>query len=132
MLCVGFFVLMILRPPRATRTDTLFPYTTLFRSVADGDATAAAIATLLEGGPVQVVVNNAGIHDDAPMAGMSAAQWKRVIDVSLQIGRAHVLTPVTNAHLVCRLLLEKKNKNNKQIFNSTPLIRPSQHYLSII
>src|SRR3546814_20972824 len=28
----GFFVLMIRRPPRSTRTDTLFPYTTLFRS----------------------------------------------------------------------------------------------------
>src|SRR3546814_10385920 len=28
-----------------------------------------------------------------------------------QIGRAHVRTPVTNAHLVCRLLLENKNKN---------------------
>src|SRR3546814_7036455 len=31
----------------------------------------------------------------------------------LQIGRAHVWTPVTNAHLVCRLLLEKKNKNRQ-------------------
>src|SRR3546814_8438163 len=31
-----------------------------------------------------------------------------------QIGRAHVCTPVTNAHLVCRLLLEKKKKNNHQ------------------
>src|SRR3546814_19411709 len=29
-----FFFLMIRRPPRSTRTDTLFPYTTLFRSVA--------------------------------------------------------------------------------------------------
>src|SRR3546814_10287671 len=29
------FFLMILRPPRSTRTDTLFPYTTLFRSWAD-------------------------------------------------------------------------------------------------
>src|SRR3546814_9358373 len=29
-----FFFLMILRPPRSTRTDTLFPYTTLFRSPA--------------------------------------------------------------------------------------------------
>src|SRR3546814_20217936 len=28
-----FFVLMILRPPRSTRTYTLFPYTTLFRSL---------------------------------------------------------------------------------------------------
>src|SRR3546814_14169504 len=31
-LCVLFFFLMIRRPPRSTRTDTLFPYTTLFRS----------------------------------------------------------------------------------------------------
>jgi len=51
--------------------------------VADADAASAAMAQLLETGPVQVVVNNAGIHDDAPMAGMSAAQWTRVIDVSL-------------------------------------------------
>src|SRR3546814_20310454 len=31
-MCSFFFFLMILRPPRSTRTDTLFPYTTLFRS----------------------------------------------------------------------------------------------------
>src|SRR3546814_20010622 len=31
LLCI-FFFLMIRRPPRSTRTDTLFPYTTLFRS----------------------------------------------------------------------------------------------------
>src|SRR3546814_5284133 len=36
----GFFVLMIRRTPRSTRTDTLFPYTTLFR---------AREATVLEG-----------------------------------------------------------------------------------
>src|SRR3546814_2168419 len=33
-----FFFLMIRRPPRSTRTDTLFPYTTLFRSGARLDA----------------------------------------------------------------------------------------------
>src|SRR3546814_7266273 len=32
----SFFFLMIRRPPRSTRTDTLFPYTTLFRSAALG------------------------------------------------------------------------------------------------
>src|SRR3546814_14323290 len=32
LFCVHFFFLMIRRPPRSTRTDTLFPYTTLFRS----------------------------------------------------------------------------------------------------
>src|SRR3546814_9097563 len=33
MCYIIFFFLMIRRPPRSTRTDTLFPYTTLFRSV---------------------------------------------------------------------------------------------------
>ena len=61
--------------------------------VADGAATRAAIEGLLEAGPIQVVVNNAGIHDDAPMAGMSEAQWKRVIDVSLH-GFFHVTQPL--------------------------------------
>jgi 3-oxoacyl-[acyl-carrier protein] reductase len=44
---------------------------------------AAALERLLAGGPVQIVVNNAGIHADAPMAGMSGEQWRRVVDVSL-------------------------------------------------
>src|SRR3546814_9849445 len=35
---------MILRPPRSTRTDTLFPYTTLFRSVADCGAEPAGLS----------------------------------------------------------------------------------------
>ena len=61
--------------------------------VADGDAARAAVETLLAGGPLQVVVNNAGIHDDAPMAGMSEAQWTRVVDVSLH-GFFHVTQPL--------------------------------------
>ena len=51
--------------------------------ITDADATNAALAALLEAGPIQVVVNNAGIHDDAVFPGMTAAQWHRVIDVSL-------------------------------------------------
>lgn len=61
--------------------------------VADGDATRAALTTLLDAGPIQIVVNNAGIHDDAPMAGMSEDTWKRVIDVSLH-GFFHVTQPL--------------------------------------
>ncbi len=61
--------------------------------VADGEATRAAVEALLAAGPVQVVVNNAGIHDDAPMAGMTEAQWKRVVDVSLH-GFFHVTQPL--------------------------------------
>jgi 3-oxoacyl-[acyl-carrier protein] reductase len=51
--------------------------------VTDAAATQAALETLLEEGPIQVIVNNAGIHDDAVMAGMTHAQWQSVIDVSL-------------------------------------------------
>jgi 3-oxoacyl-[acyl-carrier protein] reductase len=51
--------------------------------LTDDDACAAATARLLEAGPVQVIVNNAGIHDDAVFPGMRAEQWHRVIDVSL-------------------------------------------------
>ena len=61
--------------------------------VADGDATGAAIEALLADGPIQAVVNNAGIHDDAPLAGMREAQWKRVVDVSLH-GFFHVTQPL--------------------------------------
>lgn len=42
-----------------------------------------ALEKILLDGPVQVLVNNAGIYDDAPMAGMKPDQWARVIDVSL-------------------------------------------------
>ena len=61
--------------------------------VADAEATGVAIEALLADGPIQVLVNNAGIHDDAPMAGMSGAQWKRVVDVSLH-GFFHVTQPL--------------------------------------
>ena len=61
--------------------------------VSDGDATRAALEALLADAPIQVLVNNAGIHDDAPLAGMSATQWKRVIDVSLH-GFFHVTQPL--------------------------------------
>jgi 3-oxoacyl-[acyl-carrier protein] reductase len=46
-------------------------------------ACAEACAGMLAGGTVQVIVNNAGIHDDAVFPGMRAEQWHRVIDVSL-------------------------------------------------
>lgn len=51
--------------------------------VTDAQATIAALEALLESGPIQVLVNNAGIHDDAAFPGMKRAQWQRVIDVSL-------------------------------------------------
>ena len=58
------------------------------RSIAfdltDAHGTRAAVEALGEAGAIQVLVNNAGIHDDAPFPGMTAAQWTRVLDVSLR------------------------------------------------
>lgn len=51
--------------------------------VADAGQTVEAIQTVLEAGAIQILVNNAGIHDDAVLPGMSAQQWHKVIDVSL-------------------------------------------------
>jgi len=51
--------------------------------VRDPAACSREIDRLLEGGALQVLVHNAGITADAPMAGMSAEQWSSVIDVSL-------------------------------------------------
>jgi 3-oxoacyl-[acyl-carrier protein] reductase len=62
--------------------------------VTDAQASAGALCDLLQGGPIQILVNNAGIHDDAVFPGMRAEQWHRVIDVSLH-GFFHVTQPLT-------------------------------------
>src|SRR3546814_6134021 len=115
---------MIRRPPRATRTDTLFPYTTLFRSarafglhrrpagggkrdiararhgdigVGHGEAVRIDIARPEHGHP-----RLRGLAREHDLARTGKAEGQP------EIGRAHVRTTVTNAHLVCRLLLEIK------------------------
>jgi 3-oxoacyl-[acyl-carrier protein] reductase len=67
---------------------------TVVFDVADEQATRSALETIVARQPVQVLVNNAGIHDDAVFPGMSSAQWHRVIDVSLH-GFFHVTQPLT-------------------------------------
>lgn len=61
--------------------------------ICDRQQSAEALDALLASGPIQILVHNAGIHDDAPLAGMSETQWKRVIDVSLH-GFYHVSQPL--------------------------------------
>jgi len=51
--------------------------------VCDNSATQASIDNILAQGPIQILVNNAGIHSDAVMAGMNTEQWNNVIDVNL-------------------------------------------------
>ncbi len=51
--------------------------------VTEAEACERELEGLLKIAPLQVLVHNAGIHDDAPLAGMTPAQWHKVIDVSL-------------------------------------------------
>lgn len=62
--------------------------------VTDADACRSTLEALVADAPIQVLVNNAGIHDDAVFPGMSAAQWHRVLDVSLN-GFFNVTQPLT-------------------------------------
>src|SRR3546814_10181535 len=106
---------MIRRPPRSTRTDTLFPYTTLFRSevirrtvdnASIGSVSLVSANTDDPVTPYDESLTFAAIR----VKGSSTLETGVTCTTIGQIGRAHVRTPVTNAHLVCRLLLEKKNK----------------------
>ena len=47
------------------------------------EASRVGCERMLEAGPVQIIVNNAGVHDDAVLPGMRPEQWHKVIDVSL-------------------------------------------------
>jgi len=61
--------------------------------ITDAQAARSNMERLLEAGPIQALVHNAGVHDDAPLAGMREEQWRRVIDVSLN-GFFHVVQPL--------------------------------------
>jgi len=62
--------------------------------VVDAHASLAALESLLEAGPIQVLVNNAGVHDDAAFPGMKREQWERVIAVALD-GFYNVTQPLS-------------------------------------
>src|SRR3546814_5853522 len=92
---------MIRRPPRSTRTDTLFPYTTLFRSSDHG----------------QVVCLAGHGADHHCRHGSRAYAAPRFFLAQPQPGdrKSTRLNSSTNAQLVCRLLLEKKNTSTSII-----------------
>jgi 3-oxoacyl-[acyl-carrier protein] reductase len=62
--------------------------------VTDAEASRLALEALIVESPIQILVNNAGVHDDAVFPGMSAGQWHKVLDVSLH-GFFHVTQPLT-------------------------------------
>lgn len=62
--------------------------------VTDAQSTKASLDAILAEGVIQILVNNAGLHDDAVFPAMRSEQWHRVIDVSLH-GFFNVTQPLT-------------------------------------
>jgi len=56
---------------------------TVVFNVTDAKQAKQQLEKVVANGAIQILINNAGIHDDAIMAGMNEEQWKQVIDVSL-------------------------------------------------
>src|SRR3546814_8221387 len=74
---------MIRRPPRSTRTDTLFPYTTLFRSQEE-DVKALVAQTLAAFGGLDGAFNNAGIPQAGlPLAEVSLERFRQSMDINV-------------------------------------------------
>src|SRR2546428_9432281 len=94
-----FFFLMIRRPPRST----LFPYTTLFRSLADDLATARRECVALVSRPT----SDLSAQEIASAAIESLAE--NLCDSSSE---EHTSELQSRSDLVCRLLLEKKNTSH--------------------
>src|SRR3546814_2786005 len=102
---------MIRRPPRSTRTDTLFPYTTLFRSPQGSGAAESALESSRDGGkPAKTRCMYSCLYHNPEKAELGSAQGcQGPPDQSARRDRKSTrLNSVTNAHIVCRLLLEKK------------------------
>src|SRR3546814_18937228 len=77
---IRVFCLMIRRPPRTTRTDTRFPYTTLFRSLRPE---SAGQVTLASAGPrAAPLIDPAFLTDDRDMAVLKAGvrQMYRILE----------------------------------------------------
>src|SRR3546814_5034810 len=98
---------MIRRPPRSTRTDALFPFPALFRAPGPGDHADPRCAA------------RAGLQGVEPAGAPGALVGAAGLHAAVQIGRAHVCTPVTNAQLVCRLLLETKKESAATLKETT-------------
>src|SRR3546814_9376778 len=117
---------MIRRPPRSTRTDTLFPYTTLFRSPRAGtriaelerrarDRAAAQIASEHVERRPPLERRNAAVAPAAADGDLVAVDDAQETGAIGQIGRATVSTQVTNAQLGRRLLLEKTKSHRHSV-----------------
>src|SRR3546814_5716471 len=112
---------MIRRPPRSHRTDTLVPYTTLFRSISGAQdgwdyALSSSLAESSGFNALRKPENPTAFDlynkdaDGYTQRSLNASlgyRWQAGHHIGLR-SEEHTSEPVTNAHRVCRRLLEKK------------------------
>src|SRR3546814_9833354 len=84
------------------------------REYAEADDAGRGGAYSVADCEVEVVFNAAGMREEARSGFRQMYPSACTMKERCEIGRAHVCNPVTNAHLVCRLLLEKKKKTPKK------------------
>src|SRR3546814_18448436 len=80
-----FFFLMIRRPPRSTRTDTLFPYTTLFRSVRSQTGSSKQSSTKV----IAMFDSNLLLANQAATCGSPEASRKNEDRKSTRLNSSH-------------------------------------------
>src|SRR5687767_15336823 len=100
---------MIPRPPRST----LFPYTTLFRSGSDPDATLYWLAKMIEAGEDPRFITRRIVicaAEDVGLADPMALILAQAAHQAAERSEEHTSELQSLAYLVCRLLLEKKKK----------------------
>src|SRR3546814_9060605 len=93
--CLFVFFLMIRRPPRSTRTDTLFPYTTLFRSlrrspalvnvVNEGSTTMEKIALVTGAQRHEVVAYARMLARQGQHIVLASTEWAKAVDAALTL-----------------------------------------------
>src|SRR3546814_5966744 len=111
MLCcifMSFFFLMIRRPPRSTRTDTLFPYTTLFRST------------------LRVSRDSRRGRDSAKKPGMTPRPWKVDCPCRSEEHTSELQSLMRISYAV--FCLKKNNKTTKQQDIIQPQVYKVQHH----
>src|SRR3546814_6089462 len=101
---------MIRRPPRSTRTDTLFPYTTLFRSGAAIDAYRAPPTASLLMSQRQAIIQRENVAERVTLS----KRRLEILNKKSEIGRAHAELQSLMRISYAVFCLKKKTKNQKE------------------
>src|SRR3546814_5538791 len=124
-----FFFLMIRRPPRSTRTDTLFPYTTLFRSIVLGEirdklTAETAIQAALTGHKVYATFHTERSEEHT-------SELQSLMRISYAVFCLKKKTQ-QKQQTKAKDYITKKNTKTKQVKNTTPNKKQQETLTTVI